>query len=103
MTNSPARTGDAPDISFVVPVFNAARHLEKLAAEILSLRGHGLNVELICVDDGSTDDSPAILADLATRHDEVTALSSPGNQGAGLARNLGWNHVRGRYTIFFDA
>ncbi|MDO5612561.1 MAG: glycosyltransferase [Paracoccus sp. (in: a-proteobacteria)] len=103
MTNSPDGAGAAPDISFVVPVFNAAPHLEKLTAEILSLHDHGLTVEVIFVDDGSTDDSPGILAALAQRHDNVTALTSPGNRGAGLARNQGWDHVRGRYTLFFDA
>lgn len=92
-----------PDISFVVPVFNAAPHLSSLAAQVSELEQKGVCTELILVDDGSTDDSQKIAADLAAAHERVIALVHERNRGAGIARNTGWDKVRGRYTIFFDA
>lgn len=93
----------APDLSVVVPVYNAAAHLPSLADTVMSLQKHGLTVEMIMVDDGSSDDSQAVAAQLAANHDAITALAHERNSGAGIARNTGWDRVTGRYTIFFDA
>lgn len=97
-----ARTGDY-DLSVIVPVHNAERHLEKLAGTVFALENRGLRCQMICVDDASQDGSPAILRDLEARHPGLTAILNPDNRGAGVARNIGWPHATGRYTIFFDA
>ena len=94
---------DDYDLSVIVPVYNAEKHLETLAKNVFGLEADGLRCQMICVDDASSDQSPEILRDLETRYPGLTAILGPDNRGAGIARNLGWPHATGRYTIFFDA
>ncbi len=99
-------TGDPaglPDLSVIVPVHNAERHLPDLVQSVFGLEAAGLNCEMICVDDGSDDDSVTILRDLATRYPDLSVIEGTENRGAGIARNQGWARARGRYSIFFDA
>lgn len=92
---------DTPDLTIVVPVHNAREHLDTLVADVQAIPD--LTVELILVDDGSSDGSESYVDDLAARHPGVLALHNPSNLGAGVARNTGFPHARGRYTLFFDA
>lgn len=89
------------DLTIIVPVFNAAAYLDNLHDKI-GVIGGGLRVQTIYVDDGSTDDSPAVIRALAARGGDTLALFQP-NAGAGKARNHGWSHAAGRYVLFFDA
>lgn len=91
------------DLSVVVPVWNAARHLPSLAERMQQLDVMGVSWQLIFVDDGSTDESAAVAAQLSSETPRILAIANPRNLGAGEARNLGWKHTIGRYTIFFDA
>ena len=88
-------------VSVIMPVFNAAEHLE---ATIASVIGQSLpDWELLAVDDGSTDDSAAILARLAGNDPRIRVMSTGGNLGAGDARNHAMAAARGRYLAFLDA
>lgn len=98
-----ATRSEGYDLSVIVPIHNAEKHIEGLAKEIFSLNKRGVSVQLICVDDASQDSSLAILQDLEVEHSNMSVILAPINGGAGLARNIGWAHASGRYTIFFDA
>ena len=87
-------------VSVVMPVYNTKRYLSATMDAILSqtLR----DIELICVDDGSTDGSLDILRDYAGRDDRVRVYTQE-NQFAGAARNAGLSEAIGDYVIFWDS
>lgn len=87
-------------VSVIVPVFNAALYLNECLDSILSQ--DGCDLELICVDDGSTDDSPRMLTDFARRDSRVQTLTQP-NSGLGAARNRGLERASGEYMLFVDS
>jgi glycosyltransferase involved in cell wall biosynthesis len=90
----------APLVSVLMPVYQAERHLAEAVASILaqSLR----DLELLALDDGSTDASPRILAELAARDARIRLLASP---HVGLARRLndGIAQARGAFLARMDA
>lgn len=86
-------------ISIIVPVYNAAAHLEKCVGSILGQTKN--NFELILVDDGSTDGSPA-LCDSFSRDARVRVIHTP-NGGPGEARNCGIRYAKGEFIGFVDA
>ena len=87
-------------VSVIIPVYNAQKHLEQCLQSVThqTLR----EIEIICVDDGSTDSSPQILADFAAK-DRRVILKHQQNQYAGAARNNGMETARGKYLAFWDA
>jgi len=101
--NLPSAHSHGPDLSVIVPVYNAEKHLAQLTEQVFSLEKSGLRCQMVCVDDGSSDGSVAVLQDLAKRFSGLQIIEQTGNHGAGIARNVAWDHATGRYTIFFDA
>ena len=93
-------TSAAPDISVVIPVHDAADTIERLLAAFE--RVPDCSVELIAVDDASTDGSRAIVR-AAHEAGRITAVYHAANAGAGVARNTGFAVASGRYCLFFDA
>jgi glycosyltransferase involved in cell wall biosynthesis len=90
-----------PRLSVVVPAFDEAAALEHNLARLAEhLRGFGEEFEILCVDDGSGDDTPAILARLAP---SVRALSHAKNRGKGAAVKTGALASRGERIVFLDA
>lgn len=88
------------EISVIIPVYNAARYVEHC---IRSVQEQSIeNMQIICVDDGSTDDSVSIIAELA-RADERILLIQQENCSAGAARNNGMRYAEGKYLHFLDA
>lgn len=94
---------DGPDLSVIVPVYNAEAHLPKLVEQVFAMEKHGLRCQMICLDDASSDRSVAVLRDLAQSHPGLELIERTDNRGAGFARNDAWKHASGRHTIFFDA
>lgn len=88
-------------ISVVMPCFNARRFVEHAVGSALG-QDYG-NVELIVVDDGSSDGSRQILARLASAHAGRMTVLHQANQGPYPARNLGLRHARGSLVAFLDA
>lgn len=87
-------------MSVIIPVYNAEKYLRGCMDSVL---GQTLReLEVICVDDGSTDGSAAILAEYAEKDSRVRVLRQE-NKGAGAARNLGIDAARGEYAAFIDA
>lgn len=89
-----------PKVSIIVPVYNAAEHLCECMSSLLSQTY--TNYEVICVNDGSTDDSGAILESWKTRNPKVQVIHQ-GNLGVSIARNVGLHHASGQYIMFCDA
>lgn len=91
---------DGISASIVIPVYNSARYLEGcLASALGQTRG---DIEVICVDNGSTDESPDILARMAA-HDERLVVLSEQRPGVSCARNTGMARARGDYLLFMDS
>ncbi len=91
--------GEVPLVSIVMPAFNAARWLP--AALDSALAQTYPHFELIVVDDGSTDDTPAILETYRVRHG-ISVITQT-NQGQSAAANRGLAESCGDYVKFFDA
>lgn len=91
---------DEPGVSVVVPVYNTAAYLPKC---IESITAQTLNdIEIIFIDDGSTDNSWEVLKSYAAA-DKRIRLFSQDNSFAGVARNKGLEKARGKYVLFFDS
>lgn len=90
----------APAVSIIVPVYNAEAYLDEC---LDSLLGQTLEaIEVVCVDDGSTDESAAILAKRAARDNRLRVIPKA-NGGAAAARNTGLEAACGDYVLFVDA
>lgn len=87
-------------ISIVVPVFNVATFLPNCIESILNQSFH--DIELILIDDGSTDTSGAICDAYALRDKRVVVEHTP-NQGVAKARNTGTLNAKGEYICYIDA
>ena len=87
-------------VSIVMPVYNGynflERSIESVAKQTLK------DVELICIDDGSTDDSLKLLNELSEKYGFIKILTQE-NQGSGIARNKGIENAEGEYVAFLDA
>lgn len=90
----------APLVSVIIPVYNAEKYLRETLDCVCNqtLR----NIEIICVDDGSTDGSLSILEEYAARDGRFRILQQK-NQYAGVARNNGMAIAKGKYLSFLDA
>ena len=89
-----------PLVSVIVPVYNAERHLRQC---LMSIALQTLDsIEIICVDDGSTDGSAEILHEFASTDSRFVILEQE-NEFAGRARNKGIQKARGKYLVFWDA
>ncbi|WP_195909255.1 glycosyltransferase family A protein [Microlunatus sp. Gsoil 973] len=92
-----------PRVSVVVPVFNAMPYLTELLS---SLDDQGLSpaqLQVILVDDGSTDGSPAVLDDFGRDRPNVIVLHQVNSGWPGQPRNKGLEHATGRWVFFADA
>ncbi|MGN6128763.1 MAG: bifunctional glycosyltransferase/CDP-glycerol:glycerophosphate glycerophosphotransferase, partial [Nocardioidaceae bacterium] len=94
------RAAAQPLLTVVVPVYNVADYLPECLDSAL---GQTLaNLEVIAVDDGSTDACPQILEEYAKRDPRVRVFHQT-NSGQGIARNLGVSHARGEFLTFLDS
>ena len=87
-------------LSLIVPVYNTREYLEKCMESILNQTWEDL--EILCVNDGSTDDSGAILEQYARRDSRVQVISQE-NRGLSAARNAGLRRATGEYVCFVDS
>lgn len=89
----------AVDVSIVVAVYNAESYidncLDMLTNQTLK------SIEIICVDDGSTDGSLGKLQEYSSRDDRIKVVAEE-NRGAGAARNRGLTEATGKYILFLD-
>ncbi|MCD7819444.1 MAG: glycosyltransferase [Lachnospiraceae bacterium] len=87
-------------ISVIIPVYNASEHLRQCLDSVVgqTLR----DIEIICVDDGSEDDSVAILKEYAAKDSRMRVITQE-NAGAGAARNRGLDAAAGEYLSILDS
>ena len=84
------------EISVIIPVYNVEDYLEKCLDSVCNQSFQ--DIEIICVNDGSSDNSLEILNKYALKDKRIKIISQP-NQGLGAARNNGLNHACGNYII----
>jgi len=89
-----------PTVSIIVPVYDAEKAIGRCIDSILNQEYE--DFELIAVDDGSKDGSPAILDAYAEKDDRVRVIHKP-NSGVSATRNLALNQAAGKYIQFLDA
>ncbi len=99
-----ARSHPHPEITAIVPVFNEADNLPTLIARLAAVLGaHARSYEILFVDDGSCDDTLAVLRHFATTDPRIRALSFSRNFGKEIALAAGIEHAWGRAVILLDA
>lgn len=89
-----------PDVSVIIPVYNTEAYITECVASVQAQTG--VELQIICVDDGSTDTSRELLDRFAAEDDRVTVIHQP-NAGLSGARNTGLAHATGRYVCFIDS
>lgn len=87
-------------ISIIVPVYNAEKFLGRCLESVLAQSYK--NFEVICIDDGSIDNSLKILYELAQKDSRIKIFSQK-NQGSSSARNSGLQKISGKYVCFIDS
>ena len=97
----PARSGGLPAYDVVIPCFNRAHVVGNAVASLLCQSHRPRRV--IMVDDGSTDDSAAVLTALERQEPDVRAVLLPRNAGASAARNAGVALARAEWVAFLDS
>ena len=90
----------SPKVSIIMPVYNAEKYLREALDCVLAQTM--TEIEVLCVDDGSTDTSLEILHEYAAKDPRVTVYTQD-HQFAGAARNLGIKHAAGKYLLFLDS
>jgi glycosyltransferase involved in cell wall biosynthesis len=89
-------------VSVVVPVFNPGEHIADSVESLLAQTMPADELELIFVDDGSTDDTPALLDRLAEEHPQIRVFHEPPSGWPGRPRNVGLEAAVGEYVQFVD-
>lgn len=87
-------------ISVIIPCYNAEKYLAKCLDSVVNQTYK--NLEIICVNDGSTDNTLKILENYASKDDRMVIINQ-NNSGLSGARNSGIKKVTGKYTIFVDS
>lgn len=89
-----------PKVSIIVPVYNVAPYLRQCMDSIINQTYR--NIEIICIDDGSTDKSGEILDEYAATDDRVHVVHQE-NRGLSAARNAGFLRAAGTYVMYLDS
>ena len=89
-----------PVLSIIVPVYNVATYLREGLDSIL--RQEVQDIEVICVDDCSSDSSPDILKEYQAKDNRIQFIRQSENKGPSATRNIGIKYAKGKYIAFFD-
>lgn len=89
-----------PKVSFIVPVYNVENYIEECLGSLVNQSLE--DIEIICVNDGSTDGSLLILEKYANMDDRIKIFTQE-NVGQGKARNFGFKEANGEYIAFVDS
>lgn len=87
-------------VTIIIPVYNGEEYLEQCIQSVLNQTLK--EIELICVDDGSVDNSAQIIQKYAEK-DKRISLFQQENQGPGPAKNFALKHAKGKFVAFLDA
>ena len=89
------------DISIIVPAYNAEKYLEKCLESLVNQTKK--NIEIIVINDGSTDDTEKIILEFKERYPEMIKYFFQENSGQSVARNVGIEMAEGKYIAFVDS
>lgn len=89
-----------PKISVIIPVYNVEKYLTECLTSVVNQTFK--DIEIICVNDGSTDNSPIILEEFAQKDSRIKIINQE-NQGLSAARNTGLDVATGEYVSFIDS
>ncbi len=89
------------DISIIVPAYNAEKYLEKCLESLVNQTKK--NIEIIVINDGSTDDTEKIILKFKERYPEMIKYFFQENSGQSVARNVGIEMAEGKYIAFVDS
>lgn len=89
-----------PSVSIIIPVYNAEKYLIKCIDSVVNQTFK--DIEIIVIDDGSTDASLTIINQFAKEDSRIKVLREE-NKGAGAARNFGMSQARGKFLYFLDS
>ncbi|MBQ4280077.1 MAG: glycosyltransferase [Rikenellaceae bacterium] len=92
--------GEQPDVSVIMPVYNTEEYVAEALRSVIGQTHR--NIEIIVIDDGSTDGSRQVVRD-TIRGDRRARCITQQNQGQAEARNVGMRQARGRYVYFMDS
>lgn len=88
-------------VSVIIPCFNCGSTINRAISSVYSQTA--IPQEVILVDDFSSDETYSVLLELKNKYREIIIIKMEVNQGAGTARNLGWNQASQPYVAFLDA
>lgn len=94
-----AQNASDPELSVIIPVYNAEEYVLTCLESVLGQEG--VSIQVICIDDGSSDRSVAIMEEIAQVDDRLSVYAEL-NGGAGAARNRGIDLAQGRFLAFID-
>ena len=88
-------------ISIVIPVYNVEKYLRECLDSVVNQTLD--DIEIICVNDASTDNSLAILKEYSQRDSRIKIIDKDSNDGLGVTRNIGQKSAQGKYVLFLDS
>ncbi|MDE7370406.1 MAG: glycosyltransferase, partial [Desulfovibrio sp.] len=88
-------------ISVIIPVYNVMDYLDCCLESVVNQTFS--DIEIICVDDGSTDESKSIILKWMSRDNRISLISLDKNSGQSAARNAGLDVASGKYVYFIDS
>lgn len=89
------------EFSIIIPAYNCERYISRCLNSIISQKSSS-SYEVIVVNDGSTDDTEAVIRTFVQRYTNITLINTD-NKGVSNARNVGLEAIKGEYVIFVDA
>lgn len=102
-TGSNGTGGDAPLISIIIPCYNYGRYLRDCLDRIFAQEGgYAERMEVVAIDDCSTDDTLATLREYAARHPQLRVIAHEVNRGHVFTMNEGLQEARGKYVVRVD-
>ena len=90
-----------PLISVIIPVYNSVKYISKCLNSVITQSFK--DIEIICVNDASTDESLCIIKKYSQKDNRIKVFSNDTNMGAGCSRNLALENARGKYIYFLDS
>ena len=100
MVYSKIKSSKSPELSVIVPVYNCEKYLPACLDSLINQTYN--DTEIICVNDGSKDNSLTILKDYENKDKRIKVIDKP-NGGVSSARNTGILASRGNYVTFIDS
>ncbi|GAA1710332.1 hypothetical protein GCM10009809_03340 [Isoptericola hypogeus] len=91
------------DVTVVIPAYNVSRYVEESVRSVFAQTLTAERIEIVVVDDGSTDDTLEVLGGLATQHPRMQVITQENSGSASRPRNVALDHATGTYVFCLDA